>query len=172
MPTFDEVWKSVAPLWAAVNGAEARVDGDALVLEEAGTPFRLVPSADAIGGSTTGDAIVFAIATSDVEQPPALPEGGDVVEAPLGLFDAVELTLFGRPAAKGRIAFGDGLAVVGRFEFEPGPPPEVLGPPVLSALAEEAFLEGAETLYTVVDGDGLPSYLGNGWSEAGRLRRG
>lgn len=142
MPSFDEVWKSVAPVWAALNDAESADDGD---------------------------ATVFSIPTSDIDQTPSLPEGGDVVGAPLGPFDVVEATLFGRPAARGRIAFGDGLAVVGRFDFEVGFAPEDFGPALLSALAEEAFLEGAETLYTVVEGAALPHFLGSGWSEAGRL---
>jgi hypothetical protein len=145
MPSFDEVWTSVAPVWAALNGSETADDGA---------------------------ATVFSIPTSDVDQAPSLPDGGDVVEAPLGPFDVVEVTLFGRPAAKGRIAFGDGLAVVGRFEFEAGFTPDDFGPALLSALAEEAFLEGAETIYTVVEGESLPPFLGHGWSEAGRLRQG
>lgn len=150
MAAFEESWKSIAPLWAAVNGAESTL------LEPA--------------GSEAGGTIVLEISTSDVDQPPRLPEGGDLVEAPLGLFDTVELTLFGRPAAKGRIAFGEGIAAVGLFEFEDGTSADELGPAVLSALAEEAFLEGAEVIYTVVEGE-APSYLGSGWSETGRLRR-
>ncbi|WP_422936448.1 hypothetical protein [Sinomonas sp. P47F7] len=142
MGAFEDSWQSIAPLWAALDGAE--------------------PSPG---------AVVLMIRTSDIAQPPNLPEGGDLVEAPLGPFDAVELTLFGRPAAKGRIAFGEGLAVVGRFEFVDEASADQLGPAVLSALAEEAFLEGAELIYTVVDG-GAPSFLGNGWSEVGRLSRG
>lgn len=161
MPAFDETWKSIAPLWAAVNGP----GGDA----HSGSP---AAAATALSPSSGGDAVVFAVRTADVEQPPRLPEGGDVVGAPLGPYDAVEVTLFGRPAAKGRIAFGDSVAVVGRFEFEHGADPDELGPAVLSALAEEAFLEGAEVIYTIVEGvEGVeaPSYLGTGWTEAGRL---
>ncbi|MCH6470528.1 hypothetical protein [Sinomonas terrae] len=153
MPTFDETWKSIGPLWAAVNDSEGA--------EASG----LAPS------SNDGEATVFAVRTGDVEQPPQLPEGGDVVGAPLGPYDAVEVTLFGRAAARGRIAFGDSVAVVGRFDFEHGTDPDKLGPAVLSALAEEAFLEGADVIYTVVEGHQAPSYLGSGWTEAGRLAR-
>ncbi|NUP75033.1 MAG: hypothetical protein HOQ07_10355, partial [Sinomonas sp.] len=142
-----------------------RFDGEVLTFEAEGQPSSLAP------GGETGEATVFEIRTSEVEQPPRLPEGGDLVEAPLGGFDAVELTLFGRPAAKGRIAFGEGLAVVGRFEFEEGTSPDELGPAVLSALAEEALLEGAEVIYTIIDGAGFPSFLGEGWSESARLLR-
>ncbi|MEA5454323.1 hypothetical protein SPF06_06275 [Sinomonas sp. JGH33] len=151
MPAFDEVWTSIAPLWAALSG-DAR-DRLAASPEEA------------------GEAAVFRIATSEVDEAPALPEGADLVEAPLGAYDIVELTLFGRPAAKARIAFGNGIAAVGRFEFEPGQSPDQLGPGLLSALAQEAFAEGAETIYTVADGTEQPPYLGPGWTEAGRLRR-
>ncbi|WP_156143988.1 hypothetical protein [Sinomonas humi] len=152
MPALDEIWNSIGPLWAAVNESEWAESGPA-------------PSVDG------GEATVFAARTADVEQPPQLPEGGDVVGAPLGPYDAVEVTLFGRAAARGRIAFGDSVAVVGHFDFEKGTDPDVLGPALVSALAEEAFLEGAEVIYTVVEASQAPSYLGTGWTEAGRLTR-
>lgn len=144
MPAFEEVWKSVVPLWLAVNGEESAADGE---------------------------ATVFAIPTSDVDQTAKLPEGGSVVGAPMGDFDVVEVTQFGRPAGKARIAFGEGLAVVGRFEFEPGFTPEDFGPALLAALAEEAFLEGAKTIYTVAEGKELPSFLGDRWSQSGPVPR-
>ncbi|MDQ4500921.1 hypothetical protein [Sinomonas sp. ASV322] len=151
MTVFDEIWTSLAPLWEALGGGEQG---------------RL-----AVSPVASGEAVVFAIRTSDVDPSPVLPEGADVIEAPLGEYDVVELTLFGRPAAKARIAYGDGIAAVGRFEFQQGQLPEQLAPGLLAALAQEAFAEGAETLYTVAEGTEQPPYLGPGWSEAGRLRR-
>lgn len=166
MPTFEETWMSIGPLWAALNDAEGRIEGGTLVLDGS-TPTRLAPSS----ADAAGDAVVLSVRTADVEQPPRLPDGGDVFGAPLGPYDAVELTMFGRPAAKGRVAFGEGIAVVGRFEFNAGANPEELGPALVSALAEEAFLEGAEVIYTILDGTDTPSHLGSGWTEAGRLER-
>ncbi|MDQ0213438.1 hypothetical protein BMF89_01560 [Arthrobacter sp. SRS-W-1-2016] len=44
---------------------------------------------------------------------PLLESKFGVFEAPLEDYDVVELTRFDRPLARGRVAFGDGFAVVG-----------------------------------------------------------
>ncbi|MDQ0259953.1 hypothetical protein [Sinomonas atrocyanea] len=150
MTDFELSWDTVAPLFAALGDDRA-----------------LAPHA----GTGPADATVLAIATGDVAQPPKLPEGGGLSEAPLGEYDAVELTVWGRPAAKGLIAFGDGVAAVGGFEFAADDADGRLGAAVVSALAEEAFLEGAEWLVTLVSGDPaeVPAYLAEGWREAAKV---
>ncbi|BCT76068.1 hypothetical protein SCMU_19100 [Sinomonas cyclohexanicum] len=154
MTDFELNWDTVAPLFAALPGEDRAL-----------TPR---------GGEGAADATVLAIATGDIPQPPKLPEGGGISEAPLGAYDAVELTLFGRPAAKGHIAFGDGIAAIGGFEFTADDADGRLGAAVVSALAEEAFLEGAEWLVTIVPGDPakVPSFLAQGWTEAAKLSAG
>ncbi|MDP9886170.1 hypothetical protein J2W21_003695 [Sinomonas atrocyanea] len=150
MTDFDLRWDTLAPLFAALGDDRA-----------------LAPH----GGVGPADATVLAIATADVSQPPKLPEGGGLAEAPLGEYDAVELTIWGRPAAKGLIAFGEGVAAIGGFEFAADDADGRLGAAVVSALAEEAFLEGAEWLVTLVDGDPakVPAYLADGWREAAKV---
>ena len=150
MTDFELRWDTVAPLFAALGGNRI-----------------LAPHE----GQGPAEATILAIATEDIPQPPRLPEGGGLSEAPLGDYDAVELTIFGRPAAKGLVAFGDGIAAIGSFEFTADDADGRLGAAVVSALAEEAFLEGAEWLVTIVDGDParIPAYLGQGWAEAGKV---
>lgn len=151
MTDFELNWDAVAPLFAAIAGEDRTY-----------TPHE---------GSGNADATVLAIATGDVPQPPRLPEGGGISEAPLGEYDVVELTIWGRPAAQGRIAFGDGIAAIGGFGFAADDADGRLGAAVVSALAEEAFLEGAEWLVTIVEGDSAqtPAFLAEGWAEAGKL---
>lgn len=151
MTDFEPRWDSISPLLAAIRGGS-------------------LPYAPQEGDGAA-DARLLVIATADVPQPPRLPEGGGLSEAPLGDYDAVELTVFGRPAAKGRIAFGDGVAAIGAFEFAADDADGSLGAAVVSALAEEAFLEGAEWIVSAVDGGSgdLPAYLNQGWHVAARL---
>lgn len=151
MTDFELSWDTVAPLFAAIAGED-----------------RTYAPHDGPGAA---DAIVLAIPTGDIPQPPKLPEGGGISEAPLGEYDVVELTVWGRPAAQGRIAFGDGVAAIGGFGFTADDADGSLGAAVVSALAEEAFLEGAEWLVTIVEGDPAqtPAFLAAGWSEAGKL---
>lgn len=150
MTDFELRWDTLAPLLAALGNERA-----------------LAPH----GGAGPADATLLAIATGDVPQPPRLPEGGGLSEAPLGEYDAVELTIWGRPAAKGLIAFGEGVAAIGGFDFAAGDADGSLGAAVVSALAEEAFLEGAEWLVTLVDGDPaeVPAYLAQGWREVAKV---
>lgn len=150
MTDFELRWDTVAPLLAALGDDRALAPHD---------------------GAGPADATLLAIATEDVPQPPRLPEGGGLSEAPLGEYDAVELTIWGRPAAKGLIAFGEGVAALGGFEFAAGDADGTLGAAVVSALAEEAFLEGAEWLVTLVDGDPaeVPAYLAEGWRAAAKV---
>lgn len=150
MTEFELRWESVAPLFAALG------DGRAFAPHE---------------GGGTADATVLAIATGDIPQPPTLPEGGAMSEAPLGDYDVAELTVWGRPAVKGRIAYGDGVAAIGGFEFAADDPDGRLGAAVVSALAEEAFLEGAGWLVTIVDGEAAetPAFLGGAWREAAKV---
>lgn len=150
MTEFAHRWETLAPLFAALGADPA-----------------LTPHA----ADGAADATVLAIATTEVPQPPKLPEGGDISEAPMGEYDVVELTVWGRPAAKGLVAFGEGVAAIGGFEFAAEDADGRLGAAVVSALAEEAFLEGAETLVTMVDGDpaALPAYLAAGWTETGKV---
>lgn len=152
MTDFELRWDTVAPLFAAIAGEDRTY-----------TPH---------DGPGSADATILAIATGEVPQPPKLPEGGGISEAPLGEYDVVELTIWGRPAAQGRIAFGDGVAAIGGFGFTADDADGSLGAAVVSALAEEAFLEGAEWLVTLVEGDpaSVPAYLAQGWSEAAKVR--
>jgi hypothetical protein len=170
MTDFEPSWESIAPLLAALHGQEPQFDdGTLLIPPAAGSAGVRISMHD---GEGPANATLLAIATSAVPQPPRLPEGGGLAEAPLGAYDAVELTVFGRPAAKGRIAYGGPVAAVGGFEFAVDDVDGSLGAAVVSALAEEAFLEGAEWVVTVVGGDpaDVPAYLGEGWFPAARLR--
>lgn len=57
--------------------------------------------------------VLMTAPPGEVNSAPPLESEFGVFEAPLEDYDVVELTSFDRPPARGRVAFGDGFAVVG-----------------------------------------------------------
>jgi hypothetical protein len=98
-----------------------------------------------------------------------LPESSQVALAPMETYDAVEITVFDRPVARGRIQIRDDFAAVAITELPEGPEKETFEQGLFAAMAEEAFLHGAEYLHMVVEPDAAGSYRASGWAVAGRL---
>lgn len=84
-------------------------------------------------------------------------------------YDAVEITVFDHPVAKGRIQIRDGVAAVAITEVPAGPDEATFTRALFAAMAEEAFLHGAEDLYMVVEPGEAAAYEESGWARAGRL---
>jgi len=98
-----------------------------------------------------------------------LPENAQVALAPMETFDAVEITLFDRPVARGRIQVRDDFAAVAIGELPEGPEKETLERALFAAMAEEAFIHGSEYLHMVVGQEAAASYKASGWTAAARL---
>jgi hypothetical protein len=116
-----------------------------------------------------GRAVLLTAPTDEVNAVPALPENADLAQAPLELYDLVEISIFDHPVASGRVRIEDGLAVIGALESHPPESVPGLEPAVLAALADEAFVHGADTLYTVVGPDRVADYTGSGWTVAAHV---
>ena len=117
-------------------------------------------------GGAEPTALVVA-APSDVNLLPALPAEYSMSEAPLEDYDVVELSHFDRPVARARIAFGDGFAVLGPVlpvdGAEVTPDHEAA---VLAAAAEQAYIEGAATVYAPVPDEAVERYERLGWKRS------
>jgi len=113
-------------------------------------------------------AALVVAAPSDVNLQPTLPSEYSISEAPLEDCDVVELSRFDSPLARGKVAFGDGFAVLGPVlpvkEAEVAPEHEAA---VLAAAAEQAYIEGAETLYAPVPEEAVRRYERLGWKRSG-----
>ncbi|WP_102158190.1 hypothetical protein [Zhihengliuella halotolerans] len=114
------------------------------------------------------DAALLRAATLEVGSPRKLPEEYALFEAPLADYDIVELTVFDRPVARGRVAYGDGFAVVA--PVLPVHDDDALGPEhigaVIERLADNAHAEGAETVYALVPPDAVEHYRAFGFGDA------
>ncbi len=122
------------------------------------------------GDGTPPAGVLMTAPPGDVNGAPALESEFGVLEAPLEDYDVVELVRFDRPVARGRVAFGEGFAVLGPVravdDDEVAPDHEAV---VLARLAEEAFVEGAAIVYAPVDAAAAERYEALGWTRAGEL---
>lgn len=131
--------------------------------------------ADATGVSAPGglapvsEHVLLMAPTAELNTGAQLPENSQVALAPMETYDAVEVTVFDRPVARGRIQVRDGFAAVAITEVPEGPEKETFERALFATMAEEAFLHGAEYLHMVVEPDAVGPYEASGWTIAGRL---
>ncbi|MDP9889314.1 hypothetical protein [Pseudarthrobacter enclensis] len=122
------------------------------------------------GGLTpVSERVLLMAPTAELSAGVELPENAQVALAPMETFDAVEITLFDRPVARGRIQVRDDFAAVAIRELPEGPEKETLERALFAAMAEEAFIHGAEYLHMVVGQEAAASYEASGWTAAARL---
>ena len=147
--------------------AKAAGEGGRLTLlcADAGSADGLAP-----GGLTRASERVLLMApTAELNTGVELPESSQVAMAPMETYDAVEITVFDRPVARGRVQVRDDFATVAITEVPEGPEKEMFERGLFAAMAEEAFLHGAEYLHMVVEPDAAGHFEESGWTEAGRL---
>jgi hypothetical protein len=125
--------------------------------------------AAAHGLAAVGQAVLLTAPTEDLNAAPDLPENAELAQAPLELYDLVEISVFDHPVASGRVRIEDGLAVIGSLQAEMPDAGEGFETAVLAALADEAYVHGADTLYTVVSPDQVADYAGSGWTAAAQV---
>ena len=105
------------------------------------------------GWAPAGALALLTARTEDLDLVPSLPAEANIAEAPMENYDAVEVAVFDRPAAAGRIRLGDGLAVLAGLRVEDGHDEFVdrFEQAMVASLGEEAFLHGADVLYLVAE---------------------
>ncbi|MGA7205165.1 MAG: hypothetical protein WBX27_11100 [Specibacter sp.] len=121
------------------------------------------------GLTETAALVLLTAQTDDLDLVPKLPADAFIAEAPMENYDAVEVALFDRPVASGRIRLEDGLAVLAGLSVDDGHD-ELLGTfehAMVAELGEEAFLHGADTLFLVADtAQGARFAAVEGWTKA------
>jgi hypothetical protein len=138
----------------------------ALVTADSGAALSF---AAARGLAPVGQAVLLTASTEDLNTAPALPENADLARAPLELYDLVEISVFDHPVASGRVRIEDGLAVIGSLQTEAPESTKGFEAAVLAALADEAYVHGADILYMVVSPDQVAAYTGSGWTAAAQI---
>lgn len=196
LPAWAAAWAAVGDREATAEGGGIRAFGDGSEVEyvlgwpgaeadraagkareDAAMVLSLVTD-DPAGGleyasghqlETVKQSVLMTAATQDMDGAVPLPEGAGLSQAPLDRYDVVEIVQFGHPAASGRVCVEGDLAVIGALKtHQPDAGPD-MGRAVLSALAEEAFIHGADVLYTVVPERKVPGYTATGWTSVARV---
>ncbi|NUT71903.1 hypothetical protein [Pseudarthrobacter sp. C4D7] len=121
------------------------------------------------GLAVVAERVLLTAPTDSLDAAVELPDNAQVTLAPMATYDAVEVTVFHHPVAKGRIQVRDGVAAVAITELPQGADRQGLERALFAAMAEEAFLHGAGHLHMVVEPDAAPLYEASGWIAAGRL---
>jgi hypothetical protein len=156
------------------DGAQAQADAVsgsvlALVTEDAAAARQFASSR---GLRETGALVLLTAQTDDLDLVPSLPADAYVAEAPMENYDAVEVALFDRPVADGRIKLEDGLGVLGNLKVDDGHD-EMVGAfeqAMVAALGDEAFLHGADVLYLVADAAQAARFAAvEGWSQVAEI---
>lgn len=124
---------------------------------------------DPDGLTRVSERVLLMAPTAELNTAVQLPENSQVALAPMETYDAVEITVFDRPVARGRIQVRDDFAAVAIMELPEGPEQGPFEQGLFAAMAEEAFLHGAEYLHMVVEPDVAERYEASGWTVAGRL---
>ncbi|MDP9988295.1 MULTISPECIES: hypothetical protein [Arthrobacter] len=147
--------------------AKAAGEGASLTLlcADAGNAGDLAPG----GLARVSERILLMAPTAELNTGVQLPENSQVALAPMETYDAVEITVFDSPVARGRVQVRDDFAAVAITEVPEGPEKETFERGLFAAMAEEAFLHGAEYLHMVVEADAAGPYEASGWTVAGRL---
>lgn len=149
----------------------------AMVLKQPGAVLTLATTepgkaqeyAGARGLAVIGEAALLAARTDDLDTMPTLPEDAQLAGAPLDLYDVVEISVFDHPVASGRISVQEGLAVIGGVRTQSPDDADHLEAAVVAALADEAGVHGAGTLYAVLDPQHVAGYTASGWTAAAVL---
>ncbi|MDQ0770587.1 hypothetical protein QF031_003336 [Pseudarthrobacter defluvii] len=136
-----------------------------LVCSDAGSTAGLAPN----GLTQASEKVLLMAPTAELNTGVELPENSQVALAPMETYDAVEITVFDHPVARGRVQVRDDFAAVAITEVPEGPEKETFERALFAAMAEEAFLHGAEYLHMVVEPDAAGPYESSGWTVAGRL---
>jgi len=138
-----------------------------LVFGEAGEALDY--AAAARGLAPVARAVLLAAPTDQLNAAPLLPENAELAQAPLELYDLVEISVFDHPVASGRVRIEEGLAVIGGLQTQTPDSGKGLKQAVLAALADEAYVHGADILYTVVGPDEVEAYIASGWTAAAHI---
>lgn len=194
MALWQETFTNWATAWGAIRSLSARTQDGVVVLENAdGALTEIIGNGDAaarfpapagmvtlVGDSSEALAeatqgwrdvramVLLTAATDDMNASPKLPPNVETAEAPMETYDLVEISLFDKPVLSGRIAMEDDVAFVGGFETYA---PEGAGMEHVAThlLAEEAFVHGADTLFTVVAPEVVADFEAAGWSVAAHV---
>ena len=177
--------KDWAAGWDAVRGAEVTPqnvvawDGtvpskDGLVLVCAQDQAVMVRGAvNTLEKDVLSQDVLLTGAVRELDRGLGFPGEAGMFDAPMGDVTRFEVDEWGKPVAHSTLSVQDEVAYMGPLFTDASTerdPAEVLDP-LVSAMANEAFLADAERLYTVVPENEVPARESQGWERAAVVLR-
>lgn len=117
--------------------------------------------------------ILLTGAAQDLDRGLGFPGDAGMFDAPMGDYTRFEVDEWGKPVAHSALSVQDEVAYLGPLLADAATerdPAEVLDP-LVSSMANEAFLADAQRLYTVVPEDEVPAREAQGWERAAAVLR-
>ncbi|MFQ4149484.1 hypothetical protein AAGW05_12430 [Arthrobacter sp. LAPM80] len=124
------------------------------------------------GFKATTRQVLMCAETEELDLVPRLPADANLAEAPMEKYDLVEVALFDRPVARGRLRLGEGLAVLAALGVDEGNGElvPVFEQAMVAALGEEAFTHGADVLFLVADEEQAARFTAvEGWGRVAEI---
>ena len=147
----------------------ALMDGSAELILVTEDPAGAVQFARDQGLRETSRAVLLRAETQNLDLVPRLPVDANLADAPLENYDVVEVALFDRPVASGRLRRAGDLAVVTAMDVEDEYQElrHTFELAIMAELGEEAFTHGAETLYLIAGAEQAERFAAiEGWGKA------
>lgn len=159
-PGDEAGWISAAGLTAGERGRLALATSDAPAARNRALEHGL---------TAVDEQVLLSAVTAGIAGAYALPEDAQLASAPMDDYDVAEISVFDHPVCSGRISIGDTSAVIGNLRAETPQDRDAYQPALLAALAEEAFLHGAHTLFLITEPDGVDRFVDAGWTAEGHV---
>lgn len=196
MASWQDEFHNWVPAWAALHDLEPQVAGDVITMgakhvtawpgdgatahaAQLGTGTELVLVTDDPAGAAqfatsqglheSRRAVLLRAETESLDLVPHLPSDANLADAPLENYDLVEVSLFDRPVASGRLRLAEGLAVLSVLEVDDAHEDlrHTLEQAMVAELGEEAFTHGADALYLIAGAEQAERFAAvEGWSKA------
>lgn len=199
MASWQEEFHNWVPAWAALQDLVPQVSGDVVTMgakqvtvwpggaaaAQAGplSPRHelVLVTEDPVGAAQFGQsqglretnrAVLLRAETENLDLVPHLPADANLADAPLENYDLVEVALFDRPVASGRLRLTGSVAVVSTLEVDDEQEDlrHTFELAMMAELGEEAFTHGADTLYLVAGVEQAERFAGvDGWSKIAEI---
>ena len=162
-PQYVVTWPGRDTPRAAAEVAARRGARLTLVTDDAETAAEF---AAAQGLTSLSRLALLAADPADLPQVPQLPEGADLTMTGFAGYEAADVTAYGETVASGRIARGEGFAVIGGIDIRRADPDHTMETAVLAALAEEAAYRDSPLILLPALPKSAQWYGRQGWSPA------
>lgn len=158
-------------IWSsAVNTPQAASSSDLILVTE--DPDGATAFAATLGLQSSNRQLLLRAETEDLDLIPNLPPDAYLAEAPMDNYDLVEVALFDRPVARGRLSMRGELGVLAEFDVDPGHEDLVsdFEQAMVAGLGEEAFTHGADTLFLIASVEQAERFSSvDGWSQVAEI---